>query len=140
MKKRAGFFRANILAVIVLLSVSTAVVSPAQAGDTPPRKVTVKAGMEGDVKAAERYLKTNEAFVREAMPAAVRSCASTVATDEVTSFDLTITVASGGKVEGTAANPTTAFTSCVSKAVKSSVLTEPSQIPTVIYLEVTIAR
>jgi hypothetical protein len=126
--------------VVVFLCIGAAVSGLAQAGDTPPRKVTVKAGMEGDAEAAGKYLKANDAFVRETMPKAVRTCASATAAAEVTSFDLTITVVMGGKVVGTTANPTNAFTSCVSEAVKSSVLTKPPRVPTDVYLEVTIAR
>jgi len=117
--------RARGYGAAVVLCVAGIVAGPTQASDTAPRKVTVKAGLEGDAKTSEAYLTANAIFVREAMPEAVRSCASTIANDQVTTFDLTITVARGGKVVGTTTNPANAFTSCVSKAVKKTVLTEP---------------
>ena len=124
----------------VALCVGAAVAGPTRAGDTPPRKVTVKAGLAGDAKTSESYLTANAAFVREAMPNAVRACASTNVNGEVTSFDLTITVAKGGKIVATATDPRNAFTSCVSKAVEKTVLTEPPKTPTDVYLEVSVAR
>ncbi len=131
--------RRSPLVAVVVLCLGAAVASPTQASDATPRKVTVKAGMEGDAETTETYLKANETFVREEMPRAVRACASAAEAGDVTSFDLTLTVATDGKIAGTTTNPTNAFTTCVSKAVASSVLTEPPRAPADVYLEITIA-
>ncbi len=110
------------------------------AGDPGALKVIVKAGMEGDAKTAKAYLSANADYVRQTLPEIIRNCGTKSPKDTWVSFDLIFTVGHGGKVLSATNEPSNAFSSCVSEAVKGAKLTEPPRIPMDVYLEVSITR
>jgi hypothetical protein len=103
------------------------------------RQVHLAAGVDAATEEeADRYLAANQKLVKKDLPSAILGCARSVDPKLVADFEFAVEVGKGGKPGKTVAEPSTAFTTCVTKAVSAMEFSEPPRVPLGVYFEVAI--
>lgn len=103
------------------------------------RQVHLAAGVDAATEEeADRYLAANEKLVKKDLPPAILACARSVDPKLVADFEFAVEVGKGGKPGKTVAEPSNAFTTCVTKAVSAMKFSEPPRAPLGVYFEVAV--